>query len=117
MRMSDHMKCNCEQEKCYEIKVEADVGADPFWCQRCGYNFDLDPFTLSMELKKELLNWMVQYGEWIDWDTDKLVENGVKLEEKHNIEGERLTERVKKELGAAYRVVFSPSSMARSYAE
>ncbi|MGI8386909.1 hypothetical protein [Robertmurraya sp. P23] len=110
------MKCNCEQKTCYEVKVEADVGADPLWCQKCGYNLDLDQFIFSMELKKELMKWMKQYGEWIDWDADKLVENGVKLEAKHNIEGERLTERVKKELGLAYRVIFSPSTVARSYA-
>lgn len=113
----NHIYCNCEQQACYVVKVEADVGADPLWCQRCGYNLDIDQFTLSMELKKELMKWAQKYGEWIDWNADKFVENRVKREEEHNTQGEILTERVKVELGGAYRVVFLPSSMESSYEE
>ncbi|SHR51761.1 Uncharacterised protein [Mycobacteroides abscessus subsp. abscessus] len=111
----DHIYCHCEQQTCFIVKVEADVGADPLWCQRCGYNLDIDQITLSMGVKKELMKWTQQYGEWIDWKADKLVENGVEWEEKHNIQGEILTERVNKELGAGYKVVFSPASIASSY--
>lgn len=59
---------------------------------------------------------MIQYGEWIDWESDTLVKGGTALEDTHNQLGKQHTEKVKQELGAAYTVYFSPSSSAKSYA-
>lgn len=109
------MKCSCEQNESYELKVEGDVSAEPIWCNNCGCNLDFDEVPISNELKEELICWIMKYGEWIDWDKDKLVSEGVKLEEKHNQMGKELTEKVKKELGEDYMVIFSPSAMAKSY--
>ncbi len=110
------MKCFCEQQETYKLKVEGDVGADPIWCNQCGCNLDLDDISISKELKRELSEWATKYGEWIDWDIDQIVENGVEIEEEHNRQGAYLTEKVKLELSGKYKIVFSPSSMGRSYA-
>lgn len=109
------MKCFCEQKETYYLKVEGDVGADPIWCYTCGCNLDFEEVPLSKELKGELMHWIMQYGEWIDWDRDKLVPDGIKLEEEHNKIGKALTEKVKEELGEGYQVTFSPATMAKSY--
>ena len=37
------------------------------------------------------------------------------MEEEHNKQGAKLSEKVKNELKEKYRIKFSPSSMARSY--
>jgi len=110
------MECFCEQKETYELKVEGDVGADPIWCNQCGCNFDLEDIPISNELKSELMDWVTKYGEWIDWDIDKLIPNGIEMEEDHNKQGAKLTEKVKKELRGKYRIKFSSSTMARSYA-
>lgn len=110
------MKCYCELQETYKLKVEGDVGADPIWCSQCGCNFDLDDIPISNELKRKLSEWATRYGEWIDWDLDQIIENGVDIEEEHNRQGSYLTEKVKLELSGKYRIKFSPSSMGRSYA-
>jgi len=110
------MQCFCEQTETYELKVEGDVGADPLWCKKCGCNFDLEDIPISNELKSELVEWVTKYGEWINWDIDKLIPTGIEMEEEHNKQGAKLTEKVKKELVGKYRIKFSPSTMARSYA-
>ena len=110
------MHCFCDQKEAYELKIEGDVGTDPVWCNQCGSNFDLEDIPISNELKSELMEWGTQYGEWIDWDTDKLIPNGIEMEEEHNKQGANLSEKVKNELKEKYRIKFSPSSMARSYA-
>ena len=92
------MQCFCEQKETYELKVEGDVGADPIWCNQCGFNFDLEDIPISNELKSELMDWVTRYGEWIDWDIDKLIPNGIEMEEENNKQGAKLTEKVKKEL-------------------
>ena len=110
------MHCFCEQKETYELKIEGDVGTDPVWCHQCSCNFDLEDIPISNELKSELMEWGTQYGEWIDWDTDKLIPNGIEMEEEHNKQGAKLSEKVMNELKEKYRIKFSPSSMARSYA-
>ncbi|MDV6378447.1 hypothetical protein ORD22_09445 [Sporosarcina sp. GW1-11] len=101
--------CNCEDF--FQIKIEADVGADPLWCAVCGYNLEMDKFTLSNPLKEQLRAWIDDYGSWINWDYDSLIEGGKIIEKDHNELGLRLTEKVKKELKGKYEVVFSPSKM------
>lgn len=110
------MKCFCEQQETYKLKVDGDVGADPIWCNQCGCNFDLDDIPISKELNRELREWASKYGEWIDWDLDQIIENGIELEEEHNRQGANLTEKVKLELSVKYIIKFSPSSMGRRYA-
>lgn len=72
---------------------------------------------ISDELTKELSNWAMKYGDWIDWDKDKLLPNGIELEEEFNQMGVALIEKVKQELSDKYKVKYSPSMSARSYAQ
>jgi hypothetical protein len=109
------MKCFCEQKETYNLKIEGDVGADPIWCNKCGCNLDFEEVPISNELKDQLMGWIMKYGDWIDWSKDKLVPNGVELEEEHNKIGRELTKKVKKELGEKYVIEFSPATMAESY--
>jgi hypothetical protein len=110
------MRCFCEHNQTYELKVEGDVDTDPIWCNKCGCNFDIEEVPISDNLKKELMEWGMKYGKWIDWSSDTLRPNGIELENKHNKLGQQLTEKEKKELGAEYKMKFSPSSSARRYA-
>ncbi|QOV10217.1 hypothetical protein [Viridibacillus arvi] len=103
--------CSCN--KIYNLKVEADIGADPIWCNKCYSNFDIEDVPISIKLKVELQEWILQYGKWIDWKNDGIVPNGVELEEIHNKEGLILTEKVQKELAGKYKVSFSPSTFAK----
>lgn len=65
-------------------------------------------------MKVELRQWILQYGQWIDWENDGILPNGVALEEEHNDEGLKLTKKVQKELAGKYRVSFSPSTFAKN---
>lgn len=53
---------------------------------------------ISKELKRKLSEWAIKYGEWIDWDLDQIIENGIALEEEGNRHGAYLTEIAKQEL-------------------
>lgn len=108
-----YMKCFCEQKGIYNLKVEGDVCADPIWCNQCYCNLDIEEIPISLDLKSELMKWIGKYGEWIDWDKDEIVPDGIKLEEEHNKQGLILTKQVQKELGGQYEVSFSPSTFAR----
>lgn len=107
------LRCGCE--KMTRIKVEADTGADPLWCPVCGYNLDMDHITLSASLKEQLRTWIHEYGRWINWDSDSLMEGGESLERQHNEAGrtlaEQVREEVREEVKGRYAVVFSPSAM------
>jgi hypothetical protein len=109
------MECCCENMKIYELKLEADVDTDPVWCNQCGCNLDLDELPISFELKEELQNWTMQYGEWIDWANDIIRKNGMNLETEHNHLGQTLLAKIQRELGDTYKVRFSPSHSARHY--
>ncbi|MBH0166664.1 hypothetical protein IHV12_17220 [Fictibacillus sp. 7GRE50] len=109
------MECCCENMNIYELKLEADVDTDPVWCNRCGCNLELDELPISLELKEKLRDWAIQYGEWIDWDNDKLRENGLELEKEHNQMGQSLSSKIQKELKGTYTVLFSPSHSAIHY--
>ena len=75
------MECGCGVNKVLEFKVEADIGADPIWCNKCGYNLDIEDFKISKNLEEKLMNWISQYGKWIDWTTDTLVPNAAEMED------------------------------------
>lgn len=84
--------CNCEFTNSF--KLEADFSADPIWCNVCGYNLDIDDFPLTEDLQDELYLWTEQYKKT--------------PAKEHNAIGQKLTERVKKELGSEYKIVFIP---------
>ncbi|WP_186578258.1 hypothetical protein [Aquibacillus kalidii] len=109
------MRCNCDNKETFQLKLEGDVDTDPIWCGECGVNITLQELPISRELKAELVEWVMIYDEWIDWSKDRLRPNGIELEEKHNKLGQQLTEKLKQELGAKYKVAFAPSLSARMY--
>lgn len=109
------MKCLCDEGETTYVKIEGDMGADPIWCDFCMCNLDLEDFLLSDALADELWDWMREYGEWMNWDKDQFLPNGIELEEIHNLQGKALTEKVKKELEGKYSVRFSPSTMVSTY--
>ncbi|ONK24094.1 hypothetical protein BLX87_06330 [Bacillus sp. VT-16-64] len=109
------MLCGCDHGKTTELKIEGDIGADPVWCHHCGMNLELTKIPISQELAGQLSDWCATYGEWIDWEKDRLKCNGIELEEAHNRKGALLTEKVKQEVGNEYVVIFSPSTSAQLY--
>ncbi|MEW9110016.1 MAG: DUF5071 domain-containing protein [Cytobacillus gottheilii] len=104
------MNCTCKTGSTKEIKVEGDMGADPIWCSRCGCNFDLEELPISDALKDELSSWSLKYGEWINWETEKFLPNGLELEEVFNECGILLTMQVIEELGDRYIVQYVASN-------
>lgn len=111
------MNCCCASGETNDLKIEGDVGADPIWCNRCGCNLDIGDVPISASLQEELSSWAVKYGNWVDWERDKLLPNGIKLEDKFNRIGLNLTEKVKQEIGINYNIKFIPSTSARFYAK
>ncbi|MEK3889877.1 hypothetical protein [Bacillus sp. FSL K6-3431] len=111
------MNCFCESGGTTELKIEGDVGADPFWCNKCDCNLDIDNVPISGELAEELLSWAMNYGEWIDWEKDRLIPKGLDLEQEFNKSGVILTEKVKREIGGNYKIKFMPSTSASVYAQ
>ncbi|PMC36677.1 hypothetical protein CJ195_14710 [Bacillus sp. UMB0899] len=109
------MNCCCESGETNDLKIEGDVGADPIWCNKCGCNIDMEDLPVSVELADELSEWALKYGEWIDWDKDRLRNNGIEIEEEFNKLGVVLAERVKQEIGNNYKIKFCPSTSARLY--
>ncbi|MBQ0140299.1 MAG: hypothetical protein KBT36_13515 [Kurthia sp.] len=101
--------CDCKEIK--QLKIEADMGADPIWCATCHYNFDLEDIDLSGSLKKDLFSWVNDYASWVDWTTETLIEGQEKIEMLHNERGEVLTKLVQQALDGQYKVLFSPSEM------
>ncbi|WP_240056685.1 DUF5071 domain-containing protein [Bacillus mesophilum] len=104
------MNCTCKTGSTKEIKVEGDMGADPIWCSRCGCNFDLEELPISDALKEELSSWGLTYGEWINWETEQFLPNGVEMEEVFNKSGILLTMQVIEELGDRYIVQYVASN-------
>ncbi|WP_427107561.1 hypothetical protein [Lysinibacillus xylanilyticus] len=107
-------QCKCDET--YDLRVEADIGADAIWCNKCLCNFEISYVPISIELQSELTKWILKYGEWIDWANDGIVPNGIELEEIHNQQGLKLTEKVRKELEGKYKVSFSTSTFAKRHA-
>ncbi|BAU29819.1 hypothetical protein DFP93_11297 [Aneurinibacillus soli] len=104
------MNCFCEGGETNDLKIEGDIGADPVWCNKCGCNLNIEDIPISSELANELLSWAMKYGEWIDWDIDKWVPNGIELENSFNQMGIILCEKVRQELGDKYKVIYLPSA-------
>lgn len=109
------MTCFCEEQETHEVKLEGDVETDPLWCIHCGCNLEIEDLPVSTNLQVELNKWAVAYGNWIDWEKDRLLPSGQKLEEEHNKMGMDLTEKLKDELNGSLKVVFSPSAIISDY--
>ncbi|MBH0229356.1 hypothetical protein [Halobacillus yeomjeoni] len=109
------MRSLCKIQEIKELKVEGDVGADPVWCNSCNCNFDIEEIPIGHDLKFELMKWIGKYGGWIDWERDGIVPNGIELEEDHNKEGLKLTEKLQKELEGEYKVSFTPSTFSKAF--
>lgn len=78
------MKDKCECKETFDLKVEAEIGADAIWCNKCYTNFEIQDIPISLELKEE-----------------------------HNKQGLKLTKKIQKELKNTYKVLFSPSTYAK----
>lgn len=93
------------KNKCsHEIyKVEADF-ADPIWCAKCNWNFDIDDIPLSEELDRELTLWVLEYQNSVDLFKAPSVTADKKI--KHNEKGTLLAKKVQIELGIP--VIFNP---------
>lgn len=85
--------CNCIYPS-FSLKIEADYGGDPIWCNKCGFNLDMEDLPLSQEIKNEFYEWMEKYGSISS--------------EEHNKIGRALLEKTKKELGPKYEIIFKP---------
>lgn len=70
------MECNCGTTT--NLLMAADF-ADPVWCAVCKVNLDLDEMPVSDALKRELEDWTKEFGKWIDWDSDLLKSEAVKV--------------------------------------
>ncbi|WP_096187792.1 hypothetical protein [Evansella halocellulosilytica] len=99
---------HCETEV-DEVLMEADYGADPFWCQECLGNLDLEDFPLDEHIKVMLLEWTLEYGSFIDFVKNKYVENGRDMEKAFNEKGQLLKNMVEYELGNEMSITFKPS--------
>jgi len=111
------LNCCCDIGGTNDLIVEADVGADPIWCNRCRCNLPKEEVPISNVLAEELSSWVRKYGKWIDWDKDKLVPNGVELEDEFNKKGVTLVDKLKQEIEGNYKIKFMPSTSARFYAK
>ncbi|WP_143588810.1 hypothetical protein [Terribacillus halophilus] len=70
------MECNCGTTT--NLLMAADF-ADPVWCAVCKVNLDLDEMPVSDALKREIEDWVKDYGRWIDWDNDVPKSEAVKV--------------------------------------
>ncbi|WP_342598263.1 hypothetical protein MHB48_11800 [Psychrobacillus sp. FSL H8-0483] len=112
--MKKYMKDLCKWNETSHLKVEADIGAEAIWCNKCYCNFDIEYVPISIELKAELMEWILRFDKLFRTIDGIVQKEKVELEEEHNKQG-FLTEKVKKELEGLYEVSFSPSKIASRY--
>ena len=105
------MECGCK--KMTEILLEADF-ADPIWCARCKENLVFDELPVTDILKQKIEKWAEGYGEWVDWEQDKLKLDAEKKENIFNSEGRLLFASLQQEL-PKFTVTFKPSRLCSLY--
>lgn len=98
------MECFCKEES-YDLVLEADFGADPIWCRKCGCNLNLDEVPLTQELKDELMSWVRVYSNSVLDETEYIYE----VSHQHNKNGMKLLEKIQSELGDKYTISYKPS--------
>ena len=108
------MHCQCEKGPIKRLTIEGDIGADPVWCSDCGCNLELEDFPFPADLAAKLEAWVQTYGEWMDWETERLKPGGLEMEAAFNAKGQALTEQAAEQL-AGYTITFSPSTSASEY--
>ena len=113
----DFMECLCRNQNTKAIKIEADVGADPVWCNICGCNLELENLPISNELSEQLSKWVTHYGQWLDFEREQLFEGGEELELVHNHLGERLAEKLERELDDSYDIQYVKTTSSLVYKE
>ncbi|MEG0259681.1 MAG: hypothetical protein RR595_11965 [Lysinibacillus sp.] len=102
------MLCEICKKPVQTLFLQGDFGADPLWCGHCLANLDLADLPFNDDLMDELTNWMCAFGEWHDFDTNKVIEGREALAIAHDEQGERLATKVADALGTSYTVTFSP---------
>lgn len=107
-------KCKCAQESS-AIRFEADSAAEPFWCDRCGRNLAMMDFGLSEAFIEEIYQWLSRYIEWIDLETDTLVEGAEEMQQRFNEQGFILYEKFKNMMGDKLTVTYKPANSVSSY--
>lgn len=100
------MKNVCFCDETWDLFVEAEVSADPVWCNRCKANLDLELIPITEELKEELTEWNTAFG-------DHLASNqydGItaSFAEWLNEQGEILTQKLSRALSKRYVVRYCP---------
>lgn len=98
------MQCFCKEES-YDLVVEADFGADPIWCGKCGCNLNLEEIPLTEKLKDELMSWVQAYSKSVIDESEYIYE----VTHQHNKDGIKLAEKVKSELGDKYTISYKAS--------
>lgn len=89
------------------IKLMADYQCHPLWDMTTGQYGDIDPadLPLSEELKRRLNEWARRYDETLNMESPQ--DSGFKndsLETEFNVEGHRLAECLRNELGPTYAI-------------
>lgn len=95
------MQCFCKEQS-YDLVIEADFGADPIWCGKCGCNLNLEEIPLTGKLKDELISWVQAYSKSVIDESEYIY----KVTHQHNKNGIKLAEKVQSELGAKYTISF-----------
>ncbi|HWO76925.1 MAG TPA: hypothetical protein VNM69_13700 [Bacillus sp. (in: firmicutes)] len=100
------MKDVCFCDETFEILVEAEVSADPIWCNKCKANLDLDELPISEELKAELYEWNSTFSNHLASHNY----NGItqSFSEWLNASGENLTKKLSAELTNTYVIQYHP---------
>ena len=91
-----------------KIKLMADYHCYPLWDMSQGNYGDIDPASLpiSIKLKEDLIKWSEIYNNTLDLDNpQKAGFKDNEDEEIFKLEGKRLAERLKEELGEEYIVM------------
>jgi hypothetical protein len=114
INIMENQKCKCSQETLL-IKFEADFGADPIWCSVCGSNLAIIDFGLREDFIEEIYQWLSKYIEWIDLETDSLVEGAQEMQRAFNEQGFILCEKFKQIIGGKYTVEYRPADSVSWY--
>ncbi|WP_353856350.1 DUF1835 domain-containing protein [Bacillus sp. Bos-x628] len=95
------------------VKIEGTYDVEPFQCGYCQCPLEKDDVPLSDALFLDICKWNIQYGCWLDEETEDLLPDGMELEKKFNQEGERIIEKMKHALSPAYQIEYIPSERTK----
>jgi hypothetical protein len=103
---ANKMKNVCFCDETFHILVEAEVSADPLWCNTCKANLDLDELPISEEVKAELHEWNTTFDNHLASHHY----NGItpSFAESLNADGEKLAKKLSEELANTYKIEYHP---------